>query len=76
MTTRLLMLAVMFQFGSVPDNYEEVYLAMARRGARVLALGYKDIGTLSHQQVSGCLIGEDSAIVVSSLAWAQFSIGS
>ncbi|XP_076436268.1 endoplasmic reticulum transmembrane helix translocase-like [Babylonia areolata] len=38
-------------FESVPDNYEEVYLAMARRGARVLALGYKDIGTLSHQQV-------------------------
>ena len=45
--------AVMLQFGSVPDNYEEVYLAMARRGARVLALGYKDIGSLSHQQVCG-----------------------
>ncbi|KAK7094549.1 endoplasmic reticulum transmembrane helix translocase-like [Littorina saxatilis] len=38
-------------FKHIPDNYEEVYLAMARRGARVLALGYKDIGALSHQQM-------------------------
>ncbi|PVD22376.1 hypothetical protein C0Q70_18186 [Pomacea canaliculata] len=38
-------------FSAIPDNYEEVYLAMARRGARILALGYKQIGYLSHQQV-------------------------
>ncbi|KAK7497039.1 hypothetical protein BaRGS_00011775 [Batillaria attramentaria] len=38
-------------FASVPDNYDDVYLAMARRGARVLALGYKKMGSLSHQQV-------------------------
>ncbi|XP_013409364.1 manganese-transporting ATPase 13A1 [Lingula anatina] len=38
-------------FSTVPDDYNEVYLAMARRGARVLALGWKKLGHLSHQQV-------------------------
>ncbi|GFS03079.1 cation-transporting ATPase, partial [Elysia marginata] len=38
-------------FSSLPENYDEVYLKMARRGARVLALGYKKIGNLTHQQV-------------------------
>ena len=41
----------MFQFTSVPADYDDVYLRMARRGARVLALGYKQLGVLSHQQV-------------------------
>ena len=40
------------QFCEVPKDYDEVYLEMARRGARVLALGYKKLGTLSHQQVN------------------------
>ena len=42
---------LLFQFCEVPSDYDEVYLEMARRGARVLALGYKKLGVLSHQQV-------------------------
>ncbi|XP_060069748.1 endoplasmic reticulum transmembrane helix translocase-like [Ylistrum balloti] len=38
-------------FKSPPPHYDSVYLEMARRGARVLALGYKKLGNLSHQQV-------------------------
>ncbi len=41
------------QFSHVPEDYDSVYLEMARRGARVLALGYKTLGILSHQQVRG-----------------------
>lgn len=36
----------------LPDNYEDVYLQMSRLGARVLALGYKTLGQLSHQDLS------------------------
>ena len=39
------------QFSDAPPEYNKVYLTMARRGARVLALGYKPLGVLSHQQV-------------------------
>lgn len=35
----------------VPSNYDDIYLELARRGARVLALGYRKIGTLSNQQL-------------------------
>ena len=38
-------------FSSVPDNYDKTYLALSRRGARVLALGHRDLGTLSHAQL-------------------------
>ena len=38
-------------FDQVPDNYDETYLSMSRKGARVLALGTKELGKLSHQQV-------------------------
>lgn len=34
-----------------PPDYDEAYLSMARRGARVIALGQKSLGQLSHQQV-------------------------
>ncbi|KAL1123867.1 hypothetical protein AAG570_001637 [Ranatra chinensis] len=38
-------------FESVPSEYDEVYLSLSRRGARVLALGWKSLGRLSHQQL-------------------------
>ena len=38
-------------FSSVPDDYDKTYLALSRRGARVLALGHRDLGTLSHSQL-------------------------
>lgn len=39
-------------FKEVPNNYDDIYLQMSRLGARVLALGYKSIGQLTHQQLS------------------------
>lgn len=38
-------------FRSLPDDYDEAYIRIARQGSRVLALGRKMIGSLSHQQV-------------------------
>ncbi|XP_074026717.1 endoplasmic reticulum transmembrane helix translocase [Leptinotarsa decemlineata] len=38
-------------FIETPKKYDEVYLDLSRRGARVLALGYRDIGKLSSQEL-------------------------
>lgn len=35
----------------MPSNFDSIYLHYAREGARVLCLGYKDLGTLSHQEI-------------------------
>ncbi|XP_063975662.1 endoplasmic reticulum transmembrane helix translocase [Diachasmimorpha longicaudata] len=41
-------------FSSIPDNYEATYLGLSRRGARVLALGYKKLpSTLSSHDLRG-----------------------
>lgn len=41
-----------FQLSSVPENYDSTYLSLSRRGARVLALGYRKLpGTLSSQDL-------------------------
>lgn len=38
-------------YAEVPEKYDEVYLELARRGARVLAMGYREIGKLSTQEL-------------------------
>lgn len=38
-------------YADVPKNYDEIYLDLSRRGARVLALGWKQIGKLSNQEL-------------------------
>ncbi|XP_068228733.1 endoplasmic reticulum transmembrane helix translocase [Palaemon carinicauda] len=38
-------------FSSLPPNYDSTYLELSRRGARVLALGRKALGKLSHAEV-------------------------
>jgi manganese-transporting P-type ATPase len=35
----------------VPANFDEIYLHYAREGSRVLCLGYKELGNLTHQQL-------------------------
>ena len=35
----------------MPPNFDEIYLHYAREGSRVLCLGHKELGHLSHQQV-------------------------
>lgn len=37
-------------FSNVPANYEDVYLTLSRRGARILALGIKDLGLVNASQ--------------------------
>ena len=38
-------------FRTVPKDYENQYLTLSRRGARVLALGWRDLGSLSNSEV-------------------------
>lgn len=35
----------------LPSNFDDIYLHYAREGARVLCLGYKELGNLSHQEL-------------------------
>jgi len=35
-------------FVTVPSHYDSTYLSLSRRGARVLALGWRDLGPLPH----------------------------
>jgi hypothetical protein len=41
----------LLQFSNIAPNYDAVYLEMSRRGARVLALGWKELGRLTPQQI-------------------------
>ena len=38
-------------FVNLPEDYDKIYLTLSRRGARVLALGWRDLGTLSHSGI-------------------------
>nr|NVI71667.1 putative cation-transporting ATPase 13A1 [Cucujiformia] len=38
-------------FKKIPEKYDEVYLELSRRGARVLALGRKELGKLMSQEL-------------------------
>nr|NVI71691.1 putative cation-transporting ATPase 13A1 [Cucujiformia] len=38
-------------FKNIPEKYDEVYLELSRRGARVLALGIKELGKMSSQEL-------------------------
>ncbi|XP_053319363.1 endoplasmic reticulum transmembrane helix translocase [Spea bombifrons] len=38
-------------FSQCPEYYNKVHTEFSREGARVLALGYKELGHLSHQQI-------------------------
>lgn len=46
----MLLCISLFQFANIPSTYDSVYLEMSRRGARVLALGWKELGRLTPQQ--------------------------
>ncbi|XP_047987230.1 endoplasmic reticulum transmembrane helix translocase [Leguminivora glycinivorella] len=54
----------------VPSHYDHVYLTLSRRGARVLALGYRNLGKLSSQEIRD-LSRED---IESDLTFAGFVI--
>lgn len=44
------MIFVYYQLAVVPDDYNKVYLELSRRGARVLALAWKELGRLTQSQ--------------------------
>ena len=62
-------------FVDPPMDYDDAYLQMARRGARVLALGHKTLGRISHQQVSLEILSKlDSFWVDVSFVSSSFSL--
>lgn len=46
----LFVIFLLFQLSSVPENYDSIYLSLSRRGARVLALGYRKLNGISSSQ--------------------------
>ena len=36
-----------FQFSDIPEDYDKTFLSLSRRGARVLALGVKTLGSMN-----------------------------
>lgn len=38
-------------FSKIPEDYDEIYTKISRKGSRVLALGRRDLGLMSHQQI-------------------------
>jgi cation-transporting ATPase 13A1 len=54
----------------LPANFDDIYLHYAREGSRVLALGHKELGVLSHQQLRDL----SRASVESKLQFAGFLI--
>ena len=38
-------------YAEVPKNYDDTYLSLSRRGARVLALGIREMGSMSNQDL-------------------------
>ena len=47
---------ICLQFTSIPDDYDDVHQNLSRRGARVLALGFRSLGTLTPEKVWSSLI--------------------
>ncbi|CAD6215942.1 GSCOCG00004244001-RA-CDS [Cotesia congregata] len=58
-------------YSSIPDNYESTYLSLSRRGARVLALGYKKLPEIVSPQDLRSLTRDD---MESELIFAGFVI--
>ena len=48
---RIFPFLLLFQYKTVPRNYDTIYHRMTCQGARVLALGYKKIGDIPAKEV-------------------------